>query len=115
MSKTEENEFEQLITDLKTDVEEEDLNKLLDARLDMYKNLFFWILGAFLTVIMLFQNLEPISPSSSLFPIWIISFGISVVSFGWLVYSFFRKRPSHRQQIIISDYIKARKRLRDLK
>lgn len=110
------NDFEKIIEKCGIEVEEDDLLKLLDAKLDIFSKMYFVIIGLFIQGILLLRGIGPIETSS---PLIAASFIIGLLfAMGGLVYSFYifvRDGPFQTQRDILQEFIDARTRLRELK
>lgn len=113
MVKQSRNVFKDLVEEYKTDLKEEDLTKLLDARLRLFSNMLVIVPGMFISVAMIYQKIGgSIGPG-----IWEIAFytAAGLYIFLLMLLRFTKIKPLQTQTKMIGEYVQARKLLKELK
>jgi len=101
-----------LVEEYKADLKEEDLTKLLDARLRLFSNMLVIVPGMFISVAMIYQKIGgSIGPS-----IWELAFysAAGLYLFLMMLLRFTKIKPLQTQTKMIGEYVQARKLLKDI-
>jgi len=110
------NDFEKIIDKCGIEVEEDDLLKLLDIKLDFYSKMYIVIIGMLIQGFLILKGIEPIETSSPLVAaIFIIGLFAALIGLSYFGYMFLRNSPFQTQREVLQELIDARTRLRKLK
>jgi len=112
----EKNDFIELIEKYGDFIEEKDLNKLLDTKLDLLSKRYMWILGSLITLVLAWASLKFTFDLSTYFG-WIY-LGAVIIGSVYLIITariITKANPFDEQKKIMGQYLEARKKLREKK